>query len=97
MSRARTCACDLLYRWMHVVVHRDHHRGEHNGIVDEVQLDSGNPDLSDARRRRRAEQVMARERLIEEQAVLDVMPELDPESDHPPRVGAADKSSSQHP
>src|SRR2546423_7834805 len=25
------------------------------------------------------------------------MPELDPESDHPPRVGPADKSSSQHP
>ena len=47
--------CTLLRAggWEHVVVHRDHHRDEHDRVVEEVQLDARDPQLHDARRHRR--------------------------------------------
>ena len=67
-----------------VVVHRDHHRDEDDGVVEEVQLDARHPQLHDARRHRAAEEVVADDRLHLQQAVLDVVEELDPERDRPP-------------
>ena len=69
-----------------VVVHGDHHRDEHDGVVEEVQFDPRHPQLHEARGDRPPEQVVTQERLRLQQAVLDVVEELDPERGHPPEV-----------
>jgi len=61
-----------------VAVHADCHRNEHDGVVEQVQLDLREPDLRDAGRDGSAEEVVMRESLVEQQPMLDVMPELDP-------------------
>src|SRR5256885_2141928 len=35
--------------WEHVVVHGHHHRDEHHGVVEQVQLEPREPQLHDAR------------------------------------------------
>ena len=62
----------------------DHHRDEHDGVVEEVQLDARHPQLDDARRHRPAEQVLSEQVLALQQEVLDVVEELDRERDRPP-------------
>src|SRR5450759_1274359 len=87
-----------LPRWrIHVIVHPDHHRNEYQHVVDEVQLDPRNPDLADACRHGATKPESLRLRLIKQNKMLDMMPELDPEGHHPPRVRGAGKSLPDHP
>ena len=72
--------------WIDVVVHRNDHGNEHERVVHQMQLDPGNPDLPNARRHLSTKEVMVRVGLVEEQEMLEVMPELDPERRHPPPV-----------
>src|SRR4029434_4578983 len=67
----------VLLRWEHVVVHRNDHRDEDDGVVEQMELDARNPDLHEARRHRPSAQVVARRGLDDEEQVLDVMEELD--------------------
>ena len=83
--------------WKHVVVHRNDHRNEYERVVDEMQLDPWNPDLTDARRHRAPEPVLMRLRLVKQDEVLEVVPELDPESGHPPLVRRTGESFAEHP
>ena len=97
MSRAGAHRYGVLCRWIDVIVHGYHHRDEYKRIVNEMQLDTRDPDLADARRHRAAEPVLMRLRLVKENEVLEVMPELNPERDHPPFVRSARKTLSQNP
>jgi hypothetical protein len=65
-------------------VHGDDHRQEHHRVVEQVQLDAGQDQLQDAGRHGLAGQEVAGLRLQQQQQVLDVVPELDAERDHPP-------------
>ena len=76
----------LCRRRKHVVVHRDHHRDEDDGVVEEVQLDARHPQLHDAGRHRPAEEVVAEQGLQLQQQVLEVVEELDPQRDRPPQA-----------
>jgi archaeosine synthase beta-subunit len=85
MPCARALECPaLLGGREQVVVHSDHHRDEHDRIVEEMKLDTRQPQLQHARGHWTAEQVVARGRLNDQQQVLDVMPELDAERHRPP-------------
>ena len=68
----------------HVEVHRHDHRDEHDGVVEQVQLDARHPELHEAGRHRPIEQVLPEQILGLQQQVLDVMEELDRERDRPP-------------
>jgi hypothetical protein len=72
------------------------HGGEDDGVVEEVQFHSGHDELDDAGWYRAAEKVAAGEGLDEQQQVLEVVPDLDPESDVPPGSGTAHESWPQH-
>src|SRR5438477_12489088 len=87
----------LARRRIHVIVHRHHHRNEYDRVVEQMQLDSWNPDLADTRRDFAAEPEVMRLRLIEQNEMLEVVPELNPESDHPPRMRPPGKSFPQNP
>src|ERR1051326_7928309 len=97
VSAAARHSLGVTHGRVQMIVHPHRHRDENDRIVDEVQLDPRNPDLTDARRDRAAKEVMVRVRLIEQQRVLEMMPELDPEGDHPPAPGPSDESLSEHP
>jgi len=73
-------------RWIHVIVHRDNHRDEYERVVDKVQLDSRNPDLTDTGWNVSTKPVAMCLRLIKQDEMLEVMPELNPERNHPPLV-----------
>jgi hypothetical protein len=70
----------------HVVVHSYDHRDENYGVVEKVQLDAGNPKLRDAGRNGGPEKIATGDGLPLKKRVLDVVPELYSESDHPPLV-----------
>jgi hypothetical protein len=80
-----------------VVIRRDDHRDKDDGVVEQMQLESREPELYDARRRGGPEQGAAREGLALEQCVLDVMPELDDERGEPPRPRSPHEARQQHP
>src|SRR5262249_6038021 len=51
IPRARALRAVGFGRWRkHVVVHRDHHRNEHDGVIEEMELDPRHPVLDEARR-----------------------------------------------
>src|SRR5687767_2006558 len=62
-----------------------------------MQLDPRNPDLADAGGYAASEPELLRLRLIEENEMLEMVPELNPERDHPPCVRGARESLSHHP
>src|SRR5205807_4811667 len=66
-------------------------------VVNDAQLDARKPDLTCAGRHASAEPEPVRLRLIKQYEVLEMVPELDPESHHPPRVRSAGESLSEHP
>jgi len=81
----------------HVVIHRDHHGDEHDRVVEEMKLDPRKKKLEDAARFRLMPEIVVRHRLPDQQEVLDVMPELDPERDHPPGMRDAGEPFSEYP
>ena len=56
-------------------VHRDHHRDEHDRVVDQVQLQPGNHELGKTHGHRRAEKVLSDDHLSLKQRMLDVLHE----------------------
>src|SRR5690606_13030666 len=92
----------ILLGWEQVVVHPNDHRNEYQRVVNQVQLDAGDEKLSETHWHRAVCQVHTHDRLPLQEAVLDVMPELDPEGDHPPGTGKSgkaftkDKNADQH-
>src|SRR5579864_642718 len=84
-------------RRKHVVIHSHDHRDEDDGVVEQMKLDPGNPQLREAGRDRRMKPIMARNCLVLQNAMLNVVPELDPERDHPPGVGNPGETLPQDP
>src|SRR5687768_3418262 len=80
-----------------MVVHRDHHWNENQHVVDEMKLDPRNPDLADARGHAASEPELLVLRLIKQNEVLEMMPELNPERDHPPCMRRPRESFPEHP
>src|SRR5437763_16636579 len=96
MVGARTRRFRLIARGrIHVIVHRHHHRNEYDRVVEQIQLDSWNPDLADTRRDFAAEPEVMCLRLIEQNEVLGMVTELNRESDYPPRMRSPGKSFPQ--
>src|ERR1051325_2281121 len=83
-------------RWIHVVIHRNDHRDEHDGVVEQVQLDAREPDLSDARRDLAAKPEVMGVGLVEQNEMLEVVPELNNERRHPPLEGSTGESAAQN-
>src|SRR6266536_1388848 len=82
-------------RWALVQVDGHDHRHGHDRVVEQVQLDTWEPELEHAGGHRPAEQVPARDRLAEQEQVLEVVPELDHESDGPPPTRPPDERRPQ--
>ena len=82
----RTVARRLLlaYRRKHVVVHADHHRHKHDGIIEKVEFNSRNYQLQNAYRNGLAPKIVMHGRLRDEQQVFKVMPELNNQRSGPP-------------
>src|SRR5689334_11675473 len=77
IPRARALRTDGFSRWRkHVVVHRDHHRNEHDGVVEQMELDPRHPVLDKARRHRTTKEVMSSDRLNLQQQMFEMMEEL---------------------
>ncbi len=95
--RCSACARPPLLDEEHVVVHGDHHRDEHQRVVDQVELDAGDPELRDARRHRPVEQVVPDDDLPLQQRVLDVVPELNDQGHVPPGPRGAGEPGPQQP
>ena len=62
-----------------VVVHPQQHGDEDDGVVEEVQLHARDPDLADAHGHGAAEEEVFRRGLVEQERVLEMVPELDAE------------------
>src|SRR6476646_4637394 len=87
IPRARAPRTNRFGRWWeHVVVHRNHHRDEHDGVVEQMELDARDPVLDEARRHRTAEKIVSGDRLNLQQQVLEVMEELNTQRNCPPAV-----------
>jgi len=87
----------LTFRRKHVVVHTDHHRDEHDRVVKEVQFDPREDQLQNAARYWFSPKIVVKRGLPDQQKMLNVMPELNPERDHPPRVRNSGKALPEHP
>src|SRR5437879_1698872 len=70
----------------HVIIHGHDHRDEDHGVVEQVQLESRDPQLQDAGGSSGSEQRPAGDDLPLKQPVLDVMPELDHQRREPPQA-----------
>src|SRR5271163_1352783 len=81
----------------HVIVHRDHHGNEDDRVVEEMEFDSREKKLQDATRYRLMPEIVVRCGLPDQQKMLDVMPELDPEGDHPPGMRNSGESFTEDP
>src|SRR5580704_4400285 len=81
----------------HVVIHRDHHRDEHDRVVEEMQLNPGENQLQDAARYRLTPEIMVSRSLPDQQKMLDVMPELNPKRNHPPGMRSSGKALAKNP
>src|SRR3954471_4393441 len=86
-------ACGRIY----VIVHSDYHRNEDDGVVEQMKLDAREPDLSNARRHLSAEPEVMSVGLVEQDEMLEVVPDLNPERNHPPLVRSTGESATQHP
>src|SRR5262245_44094784 len=81
-----------------VVVHRDHHRNEHDGVVEHVQLYARHPVLNETRWNRTTEKIVPGDRLRLQQRMFDMVKELDPERDRPPApIELASKTGPKEP
>ena len=70
----------LLTLWRkHVVIHADHHRDKDNRVIEQVQLHTREKQLQYAAWDRLVPEVVVSCGLINEQEVLNMVPELDPE------------------
>src|SRR5690606_31605587 len=81
----------------HMVIDPDDHRDEDQRVVDEVELHARDEELRDADRDGRVEEVLPDQCLALQKRVLDVVPELDAEGDHPPGAGTAHETRAEHP
>src|ERR1700693_295759 len=52
MQRAVARRLLLTHRWKHVVVHADHHRHKHYGVIEKVEFNPGNYQLQNTYRDR---------------------------------------------
>src|SRR5262249_53672674 len=66
-----------------VVGHRDDHRQEDDGVIEQVQLDAGHEDLYQRHGLGPATEVIPRHGLGEEQGMLDQVPALDDQCRRP--------------
>src|SRR5690606_5996499 len=87
----------LLGRRKHVVEHRDHHGDRDDRVVEQVKFHPRDHQLRKAQGHRGSEKILSDNGLSLKKRVLDMMPELDPERDHPPCVRPAGESLSQEP
>ena len=71
-------------RRKHVVVHADRHRDEDNGVVEQVQFHTWKDQLEHAGRDRRPPEIVLQCGLNNQQGMLNMVPELDPEREGPP-------------
>src|SRR5437868_13528963 len=85
-------ACRRIY----VIVHRDYHRNENDGVIEQMKLDAREPDLSNARRNLSAEPEVMSVGLVELDEMLEVVPDLNPERHHPPLVRSSGESATPH-
>src|SRR5579871_1231902 len=85
------------FRRKHVVVHSHHHRDEDDRVIEKVKLDTGDPKLRETGGNRGMKPIMTGDRLVLQNTVLDVMPELNPEGDHPPRIGNTREALAEYP
>src|SRR5580692_12492496 len=80
-----------------VVVHPNHHRNKHDGVIEKMQLHAREEELQYAHRHRSAAQIVMQYVLRDEQQMLNVMPELNHQRDRPPRARSSAESLAQHP
>src|SRR5580698_7729524 len=84
-------------RGKHVVIHGDNHGDEHDGVIEEMQLNPRKYELQDTARNRLAPKVVVKHGLPEQEQVFDVMPELDHKRNSPPRAARPRKALAKHP
>src|SRR5262245_52118975 len=60
----------------HMVVHRNHHRDEHDGVVEEMQFDARHPVLDEAGGYWPTEEIVTADRLNLQQQVFEMVEEL---------------------
>src|SRR6185437_8800417 len=87
----------LTRRREHVIVHADHHGNENNRVVEKMQFHAGEIQLQHAARYRLVPEVVMSGCLVDEQEVLNVMPELDHQSNRPPCERPAGKTFTEDP
>ena len=68
----------------HVIVHADQHGDEHNRVVEQVQLYAREHQLQNAEGHGLMPKIVVRRSLVNQQNVLNVMPELDRQRNRPP-------------
>lgn len=85
-------------RWReHVIVHADHHRDEHDRVIEQVQFYTRENQLQEAYGHRGMKPILVSERLILQYSVLNVMPELNHQRNCPPCAGCSCEPLAQHP
>src|SRR3984957_8031238 len=97
MQRAVARRLLLTYRRKHVVVHADHHRHKHDGIIEKVEFNARNYQLQNAHRNGLAPKIVMHGRLRDEQQVFKVMPELNNQRSGPPLARSSRKPFTQNP
>src|ERR1700675_3820276 len=97
MQRAVARRLLLTYRRKHVVIHADHHRHKHDGIIKEVEFNSRNYQLQNTYWDRLAPKVVMRRRLRNQQQVFKVMPELNNQRRSPPFARSSRETFPQNP
>src|SRR6185437_481947 len=81
----------------HVIVHADHHGNENDRVIEKMQFYTGKEQLQHAARHRFMPEVVVGRGLVNEQKVLNVMPELDYQRDRPPSERSSGKTLPKHP
>src|SRR5438067_13054487 len=80
-----------------MVVHADDHGQKHDGVVEEMQFDSGDDLLHDAGGRWRSKQIVMKAGLPDQEKMLEVVPKLDDQGHHPPEARSSGKALAQQP
>jgi hypothetical protein len=75
-----------------VIVHGDDHGNENDRVIEEMQFNPGKEELEHVEGHWLAHEIVMQRGLANQEEVLNMVPELDPERDHPPGVAAACKS-----
>src|SRR5437667_3529915 len=97
MPLTSTMGCRFPRDREQVVVHGNHHGNEDHAVVEHMKLYSWEDQLQNAGWHWRMEKVMVNDRLVLQQRMLDVMPELDIERYAPPLMGSSSESLTQYP